>query len=207
MEINCSICSKLFKRTPAQVKRNKNNFCSKECMKTKIILNCSLCKSLFKKASFHENHGLCRTCYYEKFFRENPEKLEKKRLVNRNRERIRLGVSLDKPIRRKKNGYISSMGYKIIYVENHENLWKCGRIHEHVFVMSKHLNRPIKAHENIHHKNGIKDDNRIENLELWTKAHPPGQRVEDKIAWCKEFLEQYNYKVELQTISNICYKN
>ncbi len=38
---------------------------------------------------------------------------------------------------------------------------------------------------------GIRDDNRIENLELWSKAQPSGQRVEDKIKWCKEFLKEY----------------
>ena len=39
--------------------------------------------------------------------------------------------------------------------------------------------------------NGDKLDNRIENLELWTRDHPTGSRVEDKIAWCIEFLKQY----------------
>ena len=38
-------------------------------------------------------------------------------------------------------------------------------------------------------------DNRIENLELWTVHQPKGQRVEEKIAWAKEFLEQYGFKV------------
>lgn len=43
--------------------------------------------------------------------------------------------------------------------------------------------------------NGIRDDNRIENLELWHKGQPPGQRVKDKIEWCIEFLNGYGYKV------------
>lgn len=40
-------------------------------------------------------------------------------------------------------------------------------------------------------KNGIRDDNRPENLELWTKSQPAGQRVVDLVAWAKEILDKY----------------
>jgi len=43
--------------------------------------------------------------------------------------------------------------------------------------------------------NGDKLDNRIENLELWTRSQPAGQRVEDKIAWARDFLIQYGFEV------------
>ena len=43
--------------------------------------------------------------------------------------------------------------------------------------------------------NGVRDDNRIENLELWTTQQPSGQRVDDKIDWAIKFLKEYGYEI------------
>lgn len=85
----------------------------------------------------------------------------------------------------------TNYGYILLLKKDHPNARKNGRIFEHVFVMSEYLGRPLKKNETVHHKNGIKDDNRIENLELWTGNHSNGQRVDDMIEWAFEYLYQY----------------
>lgn len=58
-----------------------------------------------------------------------------------------------------------------------------GRVMEHRLVVAQHLGRPLREHENVHHLNGDRGDNRIENLELWAKPPTCGQRVADLVEW------------------------
>jgi hypothetical protein len=64
-------------------------------------------------------------------------------------------------------------------------------IRQHRYIMEQHLGRELLPGENVHHKNGIRDDNRFENLELWVSSQPSGQRVQDLIEWAKEIIERY----------------
>jgi HNH endonuclease len=77
-----------------------------------------------------------------------------------------------------------SSGY--LYVQRNGKI-----IPEHRSIMEDALGRPLRVGENVHHVNGVRDDNRIENLELWTTSQPAGQRVADKVQWAIEILAMY----------------
>jgi hypothetical protein len=62
---------------------------------------------------------------------------------------------------------------------------------EHTVVMEKILGRKLFLNETVHHKNGIRSDNRPTNLELWASHHPSGQRVTDLIKFAIEILRTY----------------
>lgn len=95
-----------------------------------------------------------------------------------------------RPTRRAER-WLSDEGYVRVVAPGHPNADSTGRIMEHRLVMTNLLGRPLLWHENVHHLNGDRSDNRIENLELWTRSQPPGQRVADKVVWAKEILAVY----------------
>ena len=84
----------------------------------------------------------------------------------------------------KTSRHINTYGYVILYFGSGQ------KMAEHRFVVAKRMNRLLLPHETIHHKNGIRDDNRSENLEYWPSKHGKGQRAEDMIEWHREEIRK-----------------
>lgn len=91
----------------------------------------------------------------------------------------------------REKGIFTKRGYVIMHYPEHPNSRKSGNLYEHTYVMSERLGRPLKPNENVHHINGVRDDNRIENLELWSKSQPCGQRVDDKLKHAIFLINEY----------------
>lgn len=164
----CALCAKEF-----QHRDHRNKYCSRECAlkgrglnsRKRVKQNCLKCGNEFEVPQCRVSRTgrgragqFCsRRCAYDSFERDFEAR-------HKNAQGYIL-ASLPKEhpvaIARAKRG-----------INNHKHP-------EHRLVMEKHLGRYLKANENVHHKNGIRDDNRIENLELWVKTQPAGQRAED----------------------------
>lgn len=69
---------------------------------------------------------------------------------------------------------------------------KGGHRLEHRLVMEKMLGRPLLRDEHVHHKNGVRADNRLKNLELKVSPHGSKITVEDALAWARTIIARYD---------------
>ncbi len=136
-------------------------------------------------------------CILRKMYSDVHTGIRKKQFTCMCKSCISKGLLADYKIKNRITSYINKQGYKFIPLycvpEEKQNLVKdCTKyIFEHRYVMSVYLNRPLLQEENVHHINGDRLDNRLENLELWNTSQPAGQKIEDKIQYAMTILKQY----------------
>lgn len=184
--------------------------------RTMLDLTCDHCGAKFQRRKGQESpRSFCsRECYWRSDYRAGVV-AGQNRKRNPDAQETRPCANCDKPVTRyvssgqreffcsvacrwenRKKPHvrqINAAGYVLIYVgRDYPGAHKTGHILEHRKVMQDLLGRPLLPEENVHHKNGVKGDNRPQNLELWTRSQPQGQRVEDKLKWAREFLALYN---------------
>lgn len=128
------------------------------------IKTCEECGAQFLISVFHrKRQQYCsKSCGLRAFHRANPGKY-----AGENSGRWKGGR------RTNRKGYVER------YAPGHPEKQQTGYVFEHRLVMEQILGRPLAANEHVHHKNGQRDDNRPENLELWVGGHPYGQRASD----------------------------
>jgi predicted RNA-binding Zn-ribbon protein involved in translation (DUF1610 family) len=78
--------------------------------------------------------------------------------------------------------HYNGFGYILEYCPTNPHATKAGCVLQHRLVMESVLGRYLLDTEYVHHINGIRDDNRPENLELWSDVHPSGVRIIDNLS-------------------------
>lgn len=116
-------------------------------------------------------------------------------LCSTHRARLRTSgdVRADTPVKKVEGTGSISHGYRMVPVPRElRHLVQNRRTElEHRLVMAQMLGRPLTADESVHHRNGDRLDNQPENLELWSRYQPRGQRVSDKLEYAFELIRRY----------------
>ena len=170
VKLNCKGCGKEFEVVTSRIK-NDRRYCSRECLtnyqKQRIIKSCKQCGKEFESKRSESRVYCSVECY--KNLKQNGIYVSPSGHIYKCKPQI-------------------ARGYVMINIDGK-------RILEHRYVMEQHLGRPLLPKENVHHLNGNRSDNRLENLELWNKSQPTGQRIKDLVEWAQEILKLYKEEI------------
>lgn len=191
-DVNCVSCGACFRPRHGSAK-----FCGRECWNAHIratLKTCVCCGTSFKaryaqqqycsveckvKATTKDKAVVCAQCGTG-FERPHGKPRAYCSISCSNRARAAGKVATAEPLDpRDLKGSKTTHGYISVRVDGK-------RVLQHRLVMEGVIGRPLKPTERVHHKNGKRDDNRPENLELWTgvgqsKKDPHGVRLVDKV--------------------------
>lgn len=192
----CTVCG--------VITRSKFQLCQmhKRPQKTDTHAWCSKGKHMVEHSGFAKNQNTCRACrltYYNRALNYSEGKTCigcGTPVCNTNITGRCQACSVEYRREQRKllppRRYINAQGYAVLTSQwGVPNCDTRGRVLEHVKVMAEMIGRPVVPGENVHHLNGVRDDNRPENLELWSRSQPAGQRVTDKVEWAKHILATY----------------